>query len=118
MAYYSNVAIAIKKDDYKKMLKAVEEKDCDLKIKEKIEEFVKLATQDVPDCYNDENYMFLYWEDEKWYDEFAEVKFVMDFLKTIKDFDFIKIGEDFDDVKEIMQTGKYLLRPIRTIQFR
>ena len=43
--------------------------------------------------------LLLCWDAVKWYENFPEVRFILDFLKTLgsDDYLFIRIGEDIDD---------------------
>lgn len=43
-------------------------------------------------------YVILTWNWWKWYTEFADVKFVMDFLEGLEDYQYVRIGEETTDV--------------------
>ena len=117
MGYYSNVALAIRKTDYQRMLKELEESNFNLSVKKQVAHFLERGTMEVPTCKSDEDYMYMTWLDEKWYDEFEEVAFVKKFLESVKDYDLIIIGEDIDDITEIGKSGQWLVKPCRTFEF-
>jgi hypothetical protein len=86
MGYRSNVAIAVTKEIYTE----------------------KFLTQKLPRAFNETDetftttlgYYFI-WLNLKWYDDFNDVREVMDFLGSLdgEDYGYIRIGEEYDDIE-------------------
>lgn len=93
MGYYSDVAISMYENDYKKLCKAAESAD------EEVRRFMNQAAFQETKLSNG-SAMTLIWDCVKWRDDYKDVKFVEDFLKTISDYSFKRIGEVTDDVEE------------------
>lgn len=49
-----------------------------------------------------ENCVLYYWQNLKWYGEFEEIKFIDDFLESIRgnEYHFVRIGEENGDISE------------------
>ena len=91
MSYRSEVAIAMRKEDYE-LLKKFDESNQDLL------DLLKVAT-----IREKEDATSLYWDWLKWYDSFSEVQAIEEFLGKLSDEDkpykFIRIGEEWDDIE-------------------
>lgn len=92
MGYRSDVAITLYKKDYEELDKRCKESNTALKI------FWRNA-----DITQNETVAVIQFTDVKWYDNFEEVKYIMNFLHSNnRSFHFIRIGEDVDDTEEQM----------------
>ena len=91
MSYRSEVAIAMRKEDYE-LLKGFDEGNQNLL------DLLKVAT-----VREKEDAISLYWDWLKWYDSFSEVQAIEEFLGRLSDEDkpykFIRIGEEWDDIE-------------------
>ena len=94
MSYMSNVALAIREEDYE-LLK--EER----KNNEDLIRLLEMGSED--DSYRKNGIIVLSWNDIKWYDSFSEIEDVENFMHELEKKDapykFIRIGEDYDDIE-------------------
>lgn len=110
MGYRSEVAVAIKVNDYEKFMKGNSD----------IKELLSLA-----DITSNEEIVILHWDWIKWYPEYSDIQKFNNILDIIADnehpYAFIRIGEDYDDNDYIVFEGEeneYLdeyIYPIRYI---
>lgn len=110
MGYRSEVAVAIKVNDYEKFMKGNSD----------IKELLSLA-----DITSNEEIVILHWDWIKWYPEYSDIQKFNNILDIIADnehpYTFIRIGEDYDDNDYIIFEGEeneYLdeyIYPIRYI---
>ena len=76
-------------------------------------EQVENANEDIKWFFNSANkfaseeYITLYWEWVKWYEEFEEVQFFENFYQNLDHYKFIRIGEDNEDNYEDFR-GDYI----------
>ena len=117
MGYLSDVAISLRKADYEKMVLSIKEKGYDEKVVNDITKFIEFAKEDGEAKCKDEEYICLYWENEKWCDHFEEVKFINEFLEDLKEYDLLKLGTDGDDITMILKCEKQLFGLARSIDF-
>jgi len=92
MGYRSDVAIAMRKEDYE-LLKEFDKEN------ENLRDLLAVAT-----VREKGEAVSLYWEWLKWYDSFSEVEAIEEFLGKLSDEDkpykFIRIGEEWDDIEK------------------
>lgn len=90
MGYRSDVGLAMYKDDFDKMIRTAAEENLDL--------------TDLFRCagvyQHDSGVVTVYWEYVKWYEEFNDVCFVMEYIGKIASL-FIRMGESSDDEIEV-----------------
>ena len=90
MSYRSDVAIAMRKEDYE-LLKEFDKENKNL-----------IDLLDSATIREKAGAVSLYWEWLKWYDSFSEVEAIEEFLGKLSDEDkpykFIRIGEDYEDM--------------------
>lgn len=108
MSYYSDVAIAIRKKDFDTLEESVYKKVQDENIRKTIVEFLSNAEKTEVIKAND-TYIVMEWYCVKWYEEFPEVRYVLEFLADIKHYDFIYIGEDLCDIEIHQGTNEYII---------
>ena len=90
MGYYSEVAIALPKEDFNKL-----EELC--KKTEKEKEF-KNPILDYDTLIEDKGYVILHWYSTKWYREFCDVGLIINFLENeASDYSYMRLGEDWED---------------------
>lgn len=100
MGYYSDVAIAIRKRDAKCLFEELAKRPDDDTVKwfvsSSMEEF-NIYDAD----HNPDSIQVLRWDREKWDDEFEEVQYIMNFIRSLGygNYEFMRIGEDYDDVE-------------------
>ena len=100
MGYYSDVAIAIRKRDAKRLFDEVAKRPDEDIVKwffsNKMEEF-NINDADA----NPDGIQVLRWYGVKWYDEFEEVQYIMNFIRSLGygSYEFMRIGEDDCDVE-------------------
>lgn len=100
MGYYSDVAIAISKRDSLELIRrATERPDGDI-VKWLLLERMDQHNLDDIDPSPDGVYI-LRWYGIKWYEEFSEVKYVMDFIRALGEgnYEYVRIGEEDTDVE-------------------
>lgn len=98
MGYYSEVAIVIRKRDAKRLFTEVAKRPEDDNVRWLVEHCA--AKADVNDFdTNPDGVQVLHWEWVKWYDEFEEVKYIMNFIRSLGDgnYEFMRIGEEDGD---------------------
>lgn len=111
MGYYSEVAVAIKHDDWIKMQeeavssKAFEDKNDFLNFWDKMRE-------------RDDGIVILSCDWCKWYDDSRNVAFVMNFLKDVQHH-YLRIGEEGGDIEEenTFENEEYYFWPQTSICF-
>ena len=112
MSYFSNVALAIKKTDYERMLAGIKERN--FKHPEQVEKFIKDGMKNAPVCREPE-YVYLYWEFVKWYREIEAVDYIEDCRMWFTEYDYVCLGESWDDNE--MELGAELLGISRFIDY-
>lgn len=117
MGYLSDVAIALKKTDYEKMIFSIKEMGYDEKTENNITKFIETAKEDGEEKCKDEEYLCLLWENEKWYEEFEEVNFINEFLKDLSEYDLLIVGTNDDDITLVLNCKKQLFGLARSINF-
>lgn len=93
MGYYSEVGIALKKDDFNDLLKAAETVN-DIHIRQQTLDFIRSNI-----LHELEEAVILKWDSVKWYSCFPEVKLIEKFLDDVEEYEFIRIGESYTDVE-------------------
>lgn len=101
MGYYSDVAISMWEGDYKKLCANADAAG------EEIRNFLNRASIQETPVDADAIAVTLVWSYVKWRDDYSDVKFVEDFLKTISDYSFKRIGESATDVEERSEGDDY-----------
>lgn len=93
MGYRSDVALAMKEERFKELIKTMDDKTA--------AEFVSGA-----DFKEREEWVLVYFSDVKWYDDYPEVKAVNNFISDLdeEDYSYHILGEDQDDY---IQRGTY-----------
>lgn len=96
MGYRSEVSIAMFESDFEKLVedaKTNSELGYDL-LKCGVVELHKRKIEDV---------VVIYWDSLKWYEEYEDVNYIMDYLRHLVDinrpYKYIRIGEDIGDVE-------------------
>lgn len=114
MAYFSDVAIAMKKEDFQEMLHSAEKHS-----NPRILEFITEGREN-GEKHSPGKIVVLYWENVKWYEDdikyYPAVFFIEEFLKK-HPHDIIKSGEDYDDVYSHYGLGIYVLGLKKQIVF-
>lgn len=91
MGYYSEVAIALPKEDFNKL-----EELC--KKAEQEKEFHN-SILDYSNLIESEDYVILHWDSTKWYRDFYDVGLIMGFLENeASDYSYMRVGEDWEDI--------------------
>ena len=117
MGYYSDVAIAIRKRDAKRLLDEAAKLPDDNYLRRLVEQHKETIDDFDP---NPEGVQILRWFGVKWYNELWEIKHIMDFIRSLGEgnYEFMRIGEEYDDVEhEGTIAGDYCLYLERTIYF-
>lgn len=105
MGYHSDVTVAMKIADFEDMLAKAKNKFGE---DSEVYEFIKEGKDDAPKCSHKE-YTYLQWLRVKWYEDFDEVAFILEYLKEHKNYHLIEIGEDDTDIYEENYTDEFLL---------
>lgn len=90
MGYYSEVAIALKKQDWERMKEEAAKSDAFKDIEGGLPKLWNQITVVRDDC------VVLWSSGLKWYDDYPDVKFVMTFLAGVEH-EYLRIGEEFGD---------------------
>lgn len=98
MGYYSEVAIAIKKKDFKEMESAIYCHILDKELQKLTQTLLDSAEKSEVRLDN-EDYLILKWPYIKWCSYFGEIKYISDYLLKFPQHDFVRIGEDSDDIE-------------------
>lgn len=116
MRYY-DVAIAIKIKDYKELLERAK-KIREVNTKELVGKLLGNADTALPRPHAD-GYMFVSWYDIDWNEDFVQIKYVMDYLKEVKEYGFVKNATDDDSEEPVIinTSGYYLLGIDRSIHY-
>lgn len=97
MGYRSEVAIAMRKEDYE-LLKGFDKENKNL---------VELL--DVAEVKESRGVVVIRWDSLKWYPEFPEVQAIAEFIAELSEADkpyrFIRLGEDVDDTENEYNYG-------------
>ena len=112
MSYYSDVAIALKREDFLMMMFRAAKLD-----DQRVHDFI---VDGIDKKHSSENIVILHWERVKWicYEKhFPEVIFIENFLKEVPDHDMVKMGEDYDDVYAKYGLEDYVISIERKISF-
>ena len=97
MGYYSDVAYALHKDDYDRMIQEAKDTARE-EYNRDIEMFLTTGAETTVN--EEEGIVAMKWTFVKWYDYFPEVRFISDFLANNDvDYSFIRIGESDDDLE-------------------
>lgn len=102
MGYYSDVAIAIRKRDAKRLFDEVAKLPDDSYVQSYVKKLVERHREIIDDADpNPEGVQILRWYGVKWYDEYGEIKYIMDFIRSLGDgnYEFMRTGEEYDDVE-------------------
>lgn len=86
MGYRSDVSLTIEKPDFDKLLEEINSSDNYAK------QMFNLAKKHI--CGN---FVTLYWEWVKWYEDFEEVIFFEKFYQKLDHYKFIRLGENEED---------------------
>lgn len=124
MGYRSDVAIALRKDECDRFLAAAHAESLH-PTQGRGENYDEYGTPDdlldgavrtEHDKGADGCWSVLQWEWTKWYDGFACVDFVMDYIRSVRERDFLRIGENTDDVEHESTLDFWLLDVERRIR--
>jgi len=79
------------------------------------------ALKDFKDCSSvkqTKDTVTFYWDDVKWYEDYADVKSIMGVLSKLEDeeFGFLRIGEDDDDIERLGEPWEFELYISRNIE--
>ena len=114
MSYLSKVGIAMYKADFDAIKKAIAKND-DHTTKALLESAevsvlpsendrcVNMLAEDR--CLEPDAYVVLMWDWMKWYEEFPEVRFIMDAMHKLHHYSYIRIGEETGDVEQDIHPG-------------
>ena len=112
MGYRSDVAIVLYKEDFDELCKRIARSE-DNTIKDLFE------SADINldgDEHSLESIVTIFFYDVKWYDEFKDVDFLMDFLhESGRRYSFKRIGEDLTDIDEEWGDSDYDLGEVVSI---
>lgn len=116
MRYY-DVAIAIKIKDYEELLKRAKAIKED-KVRELVGKLIDKADTQHSKPHAD-GYMFVSWYDVDWNEDFVQIKYIMDYLKEVKEYGFVKNATDDDSEQPVIinTSGYYLLGIDRSIHY-
>lgn len=99
MGYYSEVKIAMKKEDYE-----------ELEIRFKTKNYDILNCQDELIERNIDNIVIICWDWVQWGKDNKEIKIVIDYLDELKEtgkpYQIIRLGERYDDIEEYVSYGE------------
>ena len=98
MGYYSEVAIVIRKRDAKRLFKEIAKRPEDDIVRWFIEH--RSAKADIDDFdANPDGVQVIRWEAVKWCKEVEEVKYIMDFIRSLGhgNYEFMRVGEEDGD---------------------
>lgn len=98
MGYYSKVAVALRKADFADLQKSY---DVFCRANAGNPEVTSDLFTDCIKRTASDGRVVLYWSGIKWYDDYPEVKFFMDFIRDLDHMDFLRCGEEPDDIEEI-----------------
>lgn len=116
MSYLSKVGIAMYKADFDAIKKAIAKND-DHTTKALLESAevsvlpsendrcVNMLAEDR--CLEPDAYVVLMWDWMKWYEEFPEVRFIMDAMHKLHHYSYIRIGEETGDVEQDSRLGEW-----------
>lgn len=108
MGYYSEVAITLYEQDFETLIRrAAEESEASLAL-------IRRAT-----LYKDEENetVSITWNSIKWYDGFAEVAFIMSFLRSDDiQYQFKRVGEEAGDIDEEYNDDNWVLGEATTVE--
>lgn len=104
MGYRSEIAIALRKNDYEDLKNFAKHEN-----REDVTKILEKGEMNKLPC-SDNNYIILYWDWIKWYGD--EISFIDEFLKNLEDkddkaYEFICIGEDYSDAEQL-GAGEYI----------
>ena len=118
MGYRSDVGLAMYKGDFDDMIRKAADKGIDLS---NLFECAETTLKETSYGSDDDNVVVTRWDWVKWYDEFADVGFVMNFIGNVASL-FIRVGESSDDEIEVLygnDEGSYdfddYLYPVREV---
>ena len=122
MGYRSDVAIVMKEKDFLTMLEEVKQAEIKWLNDWILSAYNHPEVKNKPFCElnpqaDDYQWVALYWEWVKWYEDYQEVAFIENFLQKINQYDFVRIGEDDDDTEIIYKSQNYLIGVERRITF-
>ncbi len=100
MGYRSEIALTMFESDYQEMLKKAyrESKDVALPF---ITRYAHL--------YKSDDIVTIYWDWVKWYEEYEDVRFVIDFIHNDIPYKFTRVGESVGDIEEEFNGENYEL---------
>ena len=89
MGYRSEVSLTIFENDYKTMLKNAHSN----------EDIFDFLTK-YPSLFRNGDIVTIYWNCVKWYEEYSDVGFVVDFMRSGIKYRFVRVGEENGDIEE------------------
>lgn len=99
MGYRSDVKLVMTKKAYDGMV-AMAENEFGLNSYE----YDFIANNEDKKIAKDNDIVILSWNDVKWYNDFAEVQFIQEYLNVMYDanesYNFIRLGEEIDDIEK------------------
>lgn len=113
MGYYSQVAIAMSKDDYNTLVEKVTKLKNENDTKDKKDFYIQSIYDIVtnPDRFRvtqTKNYtiesktldvVILTFDYIKWYETDNDISYIMNFVRSLGMYQFIRIGEEYDDIE-------------------
>lgn len=98
MGYRSEVTLTIYEKDYKELLRQA--------IKGKNDDVISLIRY--AGLYKKSDIITLHWDWVKWYEEYPDIRFIMDFiLSNDIPYSFKRVGENTGDIEELSYDDEY-----------
>ena len=101
MGYYSDVCIGMSKKNYKTMFDVIDNLK-EENLKKELQNLVGMSVIYNPYIHGqDEPATYMIWHSIKWYNEYADVKWIENYLKEVlvNDFSFVRLGEEEGDIE-------------------
>lgn len=101
MGYYSDVCIGMSKKNHEAMINAIDNLK-DENLKKELQNLIGMSIVCNPFIYGqDEPVTYMIWHSIKWYNEYADVKWIENYLEEVlvDDFSFARIGEEEGDIE-------------------
>lgn len=108
MGYESKVGISMPEPDYRTMLSLLGEiknKKQAAKINAKTaDDVINLVTKyadknDIVEFEDGQKIRYLFWDWQKWYEDFPDVGWLMRYVRNLPDYEYIRVGEELTDIE-------------------
>lgn len=108
MGYESKVGISMPEPDYQTMLSLLGEiknKKQAAKINAKTaDDVINLVTKyadknDIVEFEDGQKIRYLFWDWQKWYEDFPDVGWLMRYVRNLPDYEYIRVGEELTDIE-------------------